>query len=44
MAAADILRNTRVSIKNQELFYKRDQHQTVVDKELEQSDEWCYVI
>lgn len=41
---ASIPRNTRVSIKNQELFYKQDQHQTVVAKELEQSDEWCYVI
>jgi serine O-acetyltransferase len=35
---------TRVSIKNQELFYKKGQGQEEVAEELDQGEEWYYVI
>lgn len=41
---ASIPKNTRVSIKNQELHHKRDSKQAVEAKELSQSDAWCYEI
>ena len=41
---SSIPKHTRVSIKNQELHIKPDPKQTVVARELDQSDAWCYEI